>query len=91
MRENHDTYKKKDKWGLPAKHSMIDNSRICFHGNVIFGNQGQMTLSSNKLWNGTCDPGETALDLFQKDNFALKCQTRQPIIFMWREQFHVFP
>lgn len=32
---------------------MIDNSRNCFHGNVIFGSQGQMRLSSNKLWNGT--------------------------------------
>lgn len=41
------------KGGLPARQWMIDNSRSCFHGNVIFGSQGQMRFSSNKLWNGT--------------------------------------
>lgn len=36
---------------------MIDNSRSCFHGDIIFGSQGQMSLSSNKRQNGTATGG----------------------------------
>lgn len=46
---------------------MIDNSRSCFHGDIIFGSQGQMSLSSNKRHNGTAtgesDLSEQALGL----------------------------
>lgn len=60
---------------------MIDNSRSCFHGDIIFGSQGQMSLSSNKRQNGTAtgesDLSEQALGLQSAKLTARFCPTFQ--------------
>lgn len=55
---------------------MTDNSRSCFHGNVIFGSQGQMRLSSNKLSNGTGERGKLHLS-----GWEICCKTQQTTTF----------
>lgn len=60
---------------------MIDNSRSCFHGDIIFGSQGQMSLSSNKRQNGTAtgesDLSEQASGLQSAELAAGFCPTFQ--------------